>query len=536
MIFTKIISSLEKPFADERFDDYKEITRMSSLLGEAISFQLLYTFDQGDGKRSWDVFKIELSGDLAKYAKVREVKAVAVTKPVGIKSDDNYIRTTPGAYPDLLFPLTEDNRFASSDKILNSHWIDIFIPDDASLGGAHDIKIRILQGGEVASENSLTVDIIGASLPKQRIAHTMWYSNSSICYYYGIKEWSERNFEICENYLSVARKNGINTVFVPLFSLLEITKSGDEFYFSAEKLERFIEISKKLDFDFYEMPHMFTAGTAEWARKDITYTENGEKKTTQGLRATDPEYTKLLRAILRFVIDFLEDLGLSKKLYFHIADEPYIEKIENYRAARESVIDLIRAYPTIDAINNVEFGKQRLISSPVPITDEIEPFIEAGIEDLWTYYCCGPQSKCSNRFIAQSGACTRSIGMQLYKFNIKGFLHWALCYYLGGDAGGVINPYVEQSAKNWVPAGDSFAVYPAPNGTAYESMRLLYLRDAFQDIRAMELCESLYSHDEVVGAIEEELGCELRFSVCAKSTDAMTCIRERINAMIKARI
>lgn len=534
MIFTKIISALEKPFADEKLDDYAALSRISTLRGEAISFQLLYTYIQGESKRSWDVFKIELSGELAKYATVREVKAVAVTKPCGVKSDDNYLRTAPGAYPDLLFPLTKDNRFASSNEILNSHWIDVFIPEDAP-SGESEIKVRIIHSGEVVSENTLTVDIIGATLPKQKTAHTMWYSNPSIVHYYGIEEWSERNFEICESYLSVARKNGINTVFVPLFSLLEITKSGDEFYFSAEKLERFIEISKKLDFDFYEMPHMFTAGTAEWART-FSYNEDGVKKTTQGLSSTDPEYTRILRATLKFAIEFLRERGLSQKLYFHIADEPSIEKIESYRAARESILDLIRDYPTIDAIFNIEYWKEGLVFSPVPITDEIEPFIEAGIENLWTYYCCGPQSRCSNRFIAQSGACTRSIGMQLYKFNIKGFLHWALCYYLGGDAGGVINPYVEQSAKNWVPAGDSFAVYPAPNGTAYESMRLLYLRDAFQDIRAMEICESLYSHDEVVGAIEEELGCELRFSVCAKSTDAMTRIRERINAMIKARI
>ena len=128
---------------------------------------------------------------------MREVKSVAVTKPVGVKHDDNYLRTTPGAYPDLLFPLTEDNRFAASNEILNSHWIDIFIPKDTAIAGERELKVKILHGGEVASENTLTVDIIPASLPKQKTAHTMWYSNPSIFYYYGIDEWSERNFEIC---------------------------------------------------------------------------------------------------------------------------------------------------------------------------------------------------------------------------------------------------------------------------------------------------------------------------------------------------
>ena len=535
MILTKIISSLEKPFADAGFDDYTALSRLSALRGEAISFQLLYTFVKGEGNRFWDVFKIELSGDLAKYATVREVKAVAVTKPCGVKIDDNYLRSTPGAYPDLLFPITDDNRFAASNEILNSHWIDIFIPDDTALNGEHEIKVKISHSGEVVSENSITVDIIGASLPKQRIAHTMWYSNPSIVSYYGLEEWSDRNFQICENYLSVARKNGVNTVLIPLFSLLGITKVGNEFRFFDEKLERFTAIAEKLDFDFYEMPHMFTAGTAEWAR-GFKYTEDGEEKTTHGLRATDPRYTEILRATLKHAIDFFKAHGHSEKLYFHIADEPSIEKIEYFRAARESIIDLICDYPTIDAIFDIEFWKQGLVSSPVPITDEIEPFIDAGVDNLWTYYCTGPQTKCSNRFIAQRGACTRSLGMQLYKFKLKGFLHWALCYYMGGDAGGLINPYVEQSAKNWVPAGDSFAVYPTQDGCAYESMRLLLLRDAFQDIRAMELCEELYSHDEVVATIEEVLGCELKFSVCAKENDTMLRIRERINSMIKAKI
>ena len=112
----------------------------------------------------------------------------------------------------------------------------------------------------------------------------------------------------------------------------------------------------------------------------------------------------------------------------------------------------------------------------------------------------------------------------------------ALCYLGGGDAGGIVNPYLDQSGNNWVPGGDTGAIYPAPDGTFYDSMRLCIIRDAFQDIRAMQLLESYVGHDAVVSAIEDELGSELRFNVCAKSSLAMMNIRERINAMIKAQI
>ena len=224
--------------------------------------------------------------------------------------------------------------------------------------------------------------------------------------------------------------------------------------------------------------------------------------------------------------------GLEDKIYFHIADEPALKNIELFRAAKNSIIDLLEGCNTIDAIFDIEYWREGLINRPVPISDNIEPFIEADVPNLWVYYCCGPQTKCSNRFIAQSGACTRSIGMQLYKFRLEGFLHWALCNYHSGDTGGLVNPYVEHSGKSWVPGGDTFLLYPANDGTAHQSLRHCIFRDAMQDIRAMQLCESLTSHDEVVAAIEEELGFELRFSTCAPSTNAMTRVRERINRMI----
>jgi hypothetical protein len=123
--------------------------------------------------------------------------------------------------------------------------------------------------------------------------------------------------------------------------------------------------------------------------------------------------------------------------------------------------------------------------------------------------------------------------MQLYKYNIEGFLHYALCYIGEGNADGVINPYIEQSGNKCFPAGDTFCIYPTTDGKFLESLHLSIIRDAFQDIRAMQLLESYVGHDAVVKAIEEELGEELRFNVCAKSVETMTNIRERINRMIK---
>ena len=130
----------------------------------------------------------------------------------------------------------------------------------------------------------------------------------------------------------------------------------------------------------------------------------------------------------------------------------------------------------------------------------------------------------------------RSIGMQLYKYRIAGFLHWGYNFYNNRLSGNAINPYSDLEGERWVAAGDTFSVYPAPDGTPYESIRIMVFTEALTDIRAMQLAERYYSHGEVVEAIEEELGDTLTFERCAYTEDEMLRVRERINSMIKAAI
>ena len=80
------------------------------------------------------------------------------------------------------------------------------------------------------------------------------------------------------------------------------------------------------------------------------------------------------------------------------------------------------------------------------------------------------------------------------------------------------------------------SVYPGFKGTALESLRLAVFHDALQDMRAMQLCESLYSKEEVVCEIEKIFGQSITFYTCAKTADVMLAIRERINEMIKAKL
>ena len=121
----------------------------------------------------------------------------------------------------------------------------------------------------------------------------------------------------------------------------------------------------------------------------------------------------------------------------------------------------------------------------------------------------------------------------MYKYDIVGFLQWGYNFYYNRQSGDLINPYLQQDGDAWVPAGDAFSVYPAPNGEALESLRIAVFYDALQDMRAMRLCEQYCGKDAVVAVIDEEIGTDVTFDTCAKNAAQILKIRERVNEMLR---
>ena len=81
-----------------------------------------------------------------------------------------------------------------------------------------------------------------------------------------------------------------------------------------------------------------------------------------------------------------------------------------------------------------------------------------------------------------------------------------------------------------------FLVYPGKDGKPMESTRYLVFDDGLKDMRAMKLCASLYSHEEVVKAIEEVAGINIMFTNTICDGKTVLAIREKVNAMIKAKV
>jgi hypothetical protein len=171
---------------------------------------------------------------------------------------------------------------------------------------------------------------------------------------------------------------------------------------------------------------------------------------------------------------------------------------------------LIGKSKTIDALSHVEFYDKGFVQYPVTSVSAAHKFIDHKVKDLWTYYCCGPQNVYTNSFIAMPLPRVRILGFLLYKYDIKGFLHWGYNFYNGVRSRYKINPYVTNSADGVFPSGDSFMVYPSKNG-AYSSLRAETMYDAIQDMNICFALEAVIGREAVIKMIDDAAGRDLRF-------------------------
>ena len=547
MFKTKLVSSLEKPFLHSHIEDYRPLTFIRMMKNQRLSFQFLHTLVGFDAPYR-AMLQLKIEGIPAEYVTARTVELVPVAYPIypGIE-DDNYLSKEPGLYPDWLQPLHYGGTISVMRNQLRAVWIDID-PKGAIAAGSYTVTVSLMAGEEAVATETLTVEVLNAELPPQEMKVTQWFHCDCLANYYNCEAWSERHWKIVENFAATARKNGINLLLTPLFTpaldtavggerttvqLLDITVNNGEYSFGFDKLDRWIDMCDRVGISFFEISHLFTQWGAGHAPK-VMATVDGEYKRIFGwdTDATGPEYTRFLRTMLPAFLTHMKERGDDKRCLFHISDEPNVTQLEQYKKSKAVVADILADYTIMDALSEYEFYCEGVVTTPIPSNNSIEPFIAGNVPNLWTYYCCGQCVDVSNRLIAMPNWRNRSIGMQFYKYDIAGFLQWGYNFYNNMSSVNTVNPYAETSGEYWVPAGDPFSVYPAEDGTAFESTRIIVFYEALQDVRAMKLCESFYGKERVVAEMEGVFG-EIRFDRCAKSAEMMLAVRARIDELIE---
>lgn len=536
------LSSLEKVFPGKEPEADEQLSA-SIMLNERFSYQIAYKTDAA-GKTP---VKISVKSPLAEFIKIRRIELVPVNMPFfSHNHDDDYIMKEPGLAPDALMPLRDGREY------LRAHgWYGFWVtvdPAGRAPAGKYDID-TVFEWDGSGTRCRMALEIIDAALPPQELIYTNWLHTDCLAKYYDVPVFSEEYWKITESFIKTAAENGINMILTPLFTPPLDTKIGGErptvqligvkhkngrYDFDFSLLDRWTDMCRRCGIKYFEISHLFTQWGGKATPKIIADTEDGEKRIFGWDVSSDAyEYKDFLDAFLPELTKYLKARGIAEKTYFHISDEPSGEDGKAaYSRCKAMISRHLEGFKIIDALSEPEFYKERIVEHPVATTDSAKRFIDAGAEDLWVYYCCAQGKAVSNRFIAMPSRRTRCIAEQLFKYGIKGFLHWGYNFYFSQNSEWEIDPFAVTDADGAFPSGDAFSVYPGADGRPAESLRIAVFHDALQDMRAMELLARYEGRESVVRLLEDEAGQEIEFCRCPKDTAYIIRRREAINRRI----
>ena len=544
-IKVKQISAMEKVRKNDKFE-HGEIHKISALAGQRISYQICVESENAL------LINVSVDSTLADNVKLFHVREACMDAPVTINgAPEDYITLDPGLMPDILVPMEETGNKVSVGSFIRTIWVKLDVPADTK-PGKYSVKIALAVnhfGGEPAGVvyENMTVEVVPAVMPEQKLIYTRWFYADCIAVAHGVEVFSEDHWALIDKYIAAASDMGINMILVPIHTppldtevgtarpcvqLVDIEKKGDEYEFSFTRFRRFIDICKKNGIKYFEMAHMFSQWGAEFA-PNIMVTENGKTDYMFGwhVAADSVEYVSFLKKYIAAISEELVKEGISENTYFHISDEPSENTVETYKTASEIIRPLIGNSRTFDALSNYVYCEQGLVECPVTSVEHIHEFLEHKLDNQWTYYCCGPQEVFTNSFMAMPSYRTRILGFLLYKYDIKGFLHWGFNFYNACRSVYPIDPYQTTSGDHAFPSGDPFVVYPAKDGV-YTSLRGEVTYEAIQDMRICCALEALVGREKVVSMIDGAAGFDLRFDHYPKNKEYLEKLRAEMVEMI----
>ena len=546
----KVISSLEKCFLDEKVEDKRARDHYLMLRNERLSFQVIFEQEDYDIVKT-PFIKVALEGVLAKYATVREVVSVPSHFASCRKPEEKYyIRTAPGLYPDLLRPFLYDGYLRLPHGQTRSIMIDIEIPKGENVPceeTALQISLIEKKRNIVLGSVEAFVRVIDVSLPKQKLIHTEWFYTDCVAEAHHCKPFSEKHWKMCEKYIRTATRNGVNMILTPVFTpeldtyvggerlttqLVDITVESDGSYsFNFKKLGRWIDMCLGCGIEYFEIPHFFTQWGATAAPKFVACV-NGRTKRIFGWETDSmgDEYGAFLAAFIPALVSYFKEKGVDRRCFYHISDEPSLKDFDKYLQCKERVAPYLEGYNIIDALSDIEFYHKGVLPKPVPMIANIQPFLDEKIDGLWAYYCAG-DAKTTDRYLSMPLAHTRILGVQLYKHNIEGFLHWGYNFYHSTFSYDYVDPLGNTDGEGFSPSGNMFVVYPGTNNEVWESIRLNALREATDDMRALELCESVCGKDFVDSLIDD-----ISFFAFPDDPEYLLSLRDKIALVLEEKL
>ncbi len=415
----------------------------------------------------------------------------------------------PGLVPD---PLYADHETVLGPYETQAFWISLRA-DRGLRAGRCTVSVALSQEGETLRTLEAPVRVADIALePLRDFPITHWFYADALCDRYGLRPFEAAFWPLVERYMADLAAHFGTCQYVPLFTpptdgvkrptqLLAVRKRRDGTYaFGFADVRRWVRAARRCGAQFFEWTHFFTQWGVERAIR--VYRSNDDENSLlwpPDPRATSPIYREFLRRLLPELRDFLEQEGILHRSFFHVSDEPGLQHVDNYRAAREMLRSLAPWMKVSDALSDLEFGRLGLTDIPIPSIHAAQAYADAGIP-AWCYFCCGPRGHYLNRLMDTPLGKIRMAGRLMHRLGAQGFLHWGYNYWYRSQSREMIDPFDEQAGGVWPgwPYGDPFVVYPGADGPL-DSVRWEVWAEAMQDLAILRQTGIPRDHPRLAG-------------------------------------
>ena len=552
------VSSAFRIFPDTADDEIlsASMKRATMLRNDTFSFQILFRSPQ---KQHWTPLSVSVTCDGLTLA-VYRVGYVGVGEVANDHQQAGFERNTPGLFPSPLYPRNPGNKITAAGAFglyvepgedchlcangsFSALWVTVN-PDGEELSPGEkqiDISLTNLKNGTLLETESFRLEVFDKSLCDESIYYTNWFHVDCLCDHYGVEPYSPVFYRYFETFLRNMVRHRQNTILLPAITpaldtvvgwkrknvqLVDIEKTSNGYRFGFEELEKYIHVCRRWGIRYFEHPPLFS----QWGAKSAVtiYDTSGAQLFGWETSAVDPAYTHFLTCYLRELFAFEEKTGC--RFLFHISDEPTQENLDSYRKAADSVRPLLSSHTVIDALDDVSFFKQGIVQTPVAFIASAESFI-GQCDDFWMYYTCGMhQKEIASRLITVTASRARVLGLQLWYYGAKGFLHWGYNYCYDYMSSGIFDPLANPCGYKNYP-GASFLAYYTPKG-AIPSIGEKLMGEAMDDVRALKTLESAIGREAVIALCEKILGKPISNTLVPDKQDMVT-LRLAINEEIK---